>query len=265
MLLRYNQTPNADFIGADFKYIARQLALRLSPAILFLLAWQCSVADSNRLKFLFGSPSAILVLALREYQSLAFWYDIYLTGAEALAGLILGSLLGTFAGTFLWLSPAIERHSRPYITCIGSIPIFSLAPLLIIWFGIGFTAKMFMAAFGVFVIALTHTIEGFRSSAQEHIAFARQLNASTFEIVSKILLPSALRWLLTAPKINVGIALLGAFIGEFISSQAGLGHYIIQAGQTYNIPGVLFGVFNLTLLALGFTGVISNLARRYHD
>ncbi len=111
-------------------------------------------------------------------------------------------------------------------------------------------AKIVMAAFGVFVITIVQTFEGINNTAQQHIDYAHIIGASKKSIMQKILLPSAARWLITGLRINIGIAILGAFIGEFISSQAGLGHYIIQAGQIYDIPRALFGILNLSLLAL---------------
>jgi NitT/TauT family transport system permease protein len=77
------------------------------------------------------------------------------------------------------------------------------------------------------------------------------LGARNIDIMVKILLPGAARWLITGLRINIGIAILGAFIGEFVSSQSGLGHYIIQAGQVYDIPAALFGLCNLCAVALG--------------
>ncbi len=226
------------------------IGLILLPAILALIIWEWSVAGSQRLTFLFGAPSLIWDKALEEYVQTSIWKDIGITAFEALTGLLIGSVLGTASALLLWMNKTAQKLAYPYITLIGSIPIFALAPMLIIWFGIGIMAKVVMAAFGVFVITIVQTFEGINNTAQQHIDYAHIVGASKKNIMLKILLPSAARWLITGLRINIGIAILGAFIGEFISSQAGLGHYIIQAGQIYDIPGALFGILNLSLLAL---------------
>ena len=225
-------------------------ALILMPALLFLGLWEWWVSDSSRLTFLFSSPSLVWKTAVSEYQQIGIWKDIGITAFEALSGLVIGSILGTIIALLLWTSSMAQKIASPYITILGSIPIFAIAPMLIIWFGIGITAKVIMVTFGVFLISLVQTFEGIQSTADQHINYARLLGAKKRDIIQKILLPSASRWLITGLRINIGIAMLGAFIGEFISSQAGLGHYILEAGQVYDISGALFGILNLSLLAL---------------
>lgn len=230
----------------------------LMPAVLFIAAWQLAVQDSARLVFLFGSPETILARALAEYRQAGIWKDIGITAFEALAGLVIGSLLGTLTALGLWANASARRIAQPYMTVLGAIPVFALAPMLIIWFGIGIFAKVVMAALGVYLIATVQTFEGISATAAQHIDYARMLGARKRDIMKRILLPGATRWLVAGLRINIGVAILGAFIGEFISSQAGLGHYIVQAGQVYDIPAALFGLFNLSMLALG----LDALARR---
>ncbi len=225
-------------------------ALILFPGIVFVGLWEVGVHNSTRLQFLFASPSAIFARGIDEYQHAAIWEDIGITTFEAMTGLVLGSVFGIVIALLLWVSPFLQKISYPYIALIGSIPVFALAPMLIIWFGIGIMAKVIMAAFGVFIITLVQGFEGISATAPDHIRYARMVHARSVDIMFKILLPSAMQWLITALRINIGVAFLGAFIGEFISSQTGLGHYIIEAGQLYDMPGVLFGILNLSLLAL---------------
>ncbi len=171
--------------------------------------------------------------------------------------------MGTFIAIFLWANPLIQKMAKPYITLVGSIPIFALAPMLIIWFGVGVEAKIIMAAIGVSLISLVQTFEGINSVAAQHIHYAKMMGASNIQIMTKILLPSARQWLMVGLRINIGVAILGAFIGEFISSQSGLGHYIIAAGQIYDIPGALFGLFNLSLIALILDWVLRKVSYKY--
>lgn len=222
----------------------------LLPGALALMAWQYAVQDSARLVFLFSSPQIVFERGLAEYAHANIWKDIAITTFEAVCGLIFGSLLGTATALVLWASAATRKIAQPYMTILGAIPVFALAPVLIIWFGIGLPAKIILAALGVYLIATVQTFQGFHATAAQHINYARMLGARNLDIMTRVLLPGAMRWLITGLRINIGVAILGAFIGEFISSQAGLGHYIIQAGQVYDIAGALFGLFNLSVLAL---------------
>jgi len=111
--------------------------LILLPAIVLLAAWEWIVFDSARLTFLFAAPSLIWEKALEEYVQSAIWKDIGITAFEALCGLVIGSVLGTIFALCLWTNKAAQKIARPYIAIIGSIPVFALAPMLIIWFGIG--------------------------------------------------------------------------------------------------------------------------------
>lgn len=225
-------------------------ALVFAPAALFLLLWTACVDGSPRAQFLFASPELVFLRAVEEYQTITIWRDIGLTAVEALSGLFAGSAAGTLVALLLWSRPCFQRIARPYIALAGSIPVFALAPMLIIWFGTGITAKIVMAGFGVFIVTVVQLFEGIGTVAQDHIRFARMCGARDTAIMRKILLPGAARWLFAAMRLNVGVAFLGAFIGEFITSQAGLGHFIIEAGQLYDMPGVIFGLLNLSLLAL---------------
>ena len=135
------------------------------PAIAFLCCWEWYVHGVQRLEFLFASPLLIANVALSELGEISFWAHIGITLSEALLGLIIGSLLGTAAGLLLWTNERIAKLARPYIVILGSVPIFAIAPMLIIWFGTGLLSKVVMAAFAVFFVALSHAYDGARFCA----------------------------------------------------------------------------------------------------
>jgi NitT/TauT family transport system permease protein len=178
------------------------------------------------------------------------------TGYEALLGLLAGSIVGSALGLLLWANELIARLARPYIVLLGSIPIFAIAPMLIIWFGTGLLSKVIMSAFSVFFVALGQAYDGARFCSSEYSQYATTLGVPRLRVLYKVVVPGALRWVAAGFKISIGLALVGAFIGEFVSSEAGLGHYILTAGSLYDMPRVLFGVALLSLLALGLTSVV---------
>jgi NitT/TauT family transport system permease protein len=128
--------------------------------------------------------------------------------------------------------------------------------MMIVWFGTGMLSKVVMAAFSVFFVTLSQVYEGARSVSNERLTLARSLAASSGRVARLIIVPGSLLWVLSALKMNVSLALVGAFIGEFVSSEAGLGHYILKAGSLYDMPRVLFGIALISLLALTLTKVI---------
>lgn len=238
-----------------------KLLTHLLPAIVFIISWEALVHDKPHTRFLFGSPRAIFEVALAEMPTHSLWIDIGTTAIEAILGLICGSTIGSLLGLLLWSNERVAKIARPYITLIGSIPIFAVAPMLIIWFGIGLLSKVFMASFAVFFVALAQAYDGACYSAERYSHYGRSLGASHKDLIFKMIVPGALRWVIAGAKISVGLALVGAFIGEFVSSEAGLGHYILTAGSLYDMPRVLFGILLLSILALIMTGSIWILER----
>lgn len=234
---------------------AIKIFIGLAPALFFLALWEWFVGDSQRLQFLFAAPSKVAGVAIEDIQHQAIWLDAVITFTEAALGLICGTVLGTLVGLLLWGNGKIESFTRPYLVIIGSIPIFALAPITIMWFGVGLLSKAIMAGFSVFFVSLLQAHEGARAVAKEYLGYARSLKASNKLVVMKVIVPGAVDWVLAGYRLNVGFALMGAFIGEFISSEAGLGHYILKASSLYDMPRVLFGVFMLCLLGLGMTAV----------
>lgn len=227
--------------------------IALLPAIVFLGFWEWYVSGDPKLQFLFASPSMIADVALAEWPQAAIWHNTFITFSEAALGLIGGTILGTALGLILWGNGRIDFITRPYLTFIGAIPIFAIAPITIMWFGIGLLSKAIMAGFAVFFVSLVQAYEGAHIVAKQHLGFARSIGAPNGRIIRKIIIPGTFNWVIAGYRMNVGFALMGAFVGEFISSEAGLGHYILKTSSLYDMPKVLFGLFMLSVLGLLMT------------
>ncbi len=185
----------------------------------------------------------------------------WLTGIEALIGFMIGITLGTLVGFLLWYSARTANIFKPYMIILGTIPVFAFAPLIIIWFGIGISMKIALAAFGTFLIALTQSYEGAKSVDEQEYRLLKLYGATWLQMLKKVIFPSSLSWVLASMKLNVGFAILGAFIGEFISSGVGLGYFMIKSGSLYDIPGVFAGGFFLVLLSLLFNVVVKEVEK----
>lgn len=231
--------------------------ITLLPLIFFLTFWEWFVFEDRKLQFLFASPSLVIEKAIEEYATSDIWRDAWVTSLEAVLGLIVGSALGIMVGLLMWGNGRFERIAKPYVIALGSVPVFAIAPMLIIWFGIGLMSKVIMAAFGVFIVTVVQSYEGAQNAAEQHLFFAKSLGAKHWDIIKKIIIPGSLRWVVTGMKISIGFAILGAFIGEFVNAEAGLGHYILKAGSLYDMPGVIFGIINLSFLAFALDWILN--------
>jgi NitT/TauT family transport system permease protein len=232
------------------------ILLGLLPLFIFLLLWEFVLATSSQKIFLFSSPSLVFHSLLANIKNGTLIRDIFVTGQEALFGFLIGNIVGALIGLSLWYSKRIATLTRPYIIAIGAIPIFSIAPMMIMWFGTGLYAKVMMAALSTVIIAITQSYEGARQVDVHQIKLFQSFGASRTQIFSKLIVPSSLVWLFNSLKLNISFALLGAFIAEFISAEEGLGHRIIKAGGTYDVALVLASVLCIVLLALLFSGII---------
>ena len=229
--------------------------------ILLLVVWQL-LSHSQSFHFLFGSPLAIWQSLWTNLLHGTLLYDTFLTGVEGISGFVIGIVLGTIAGFLLWYSEFLAAVSKPYITVLGAIPVFAFAPMIIIWFGVGIPMKIALAAFSVFLISLTQSYQGAKNVNKEEYKLLKLYGASRFQILQKVIIPSSLSWVFASMRLNIGFAILGAFIGEFISSDAGVGHFMLTAGSLYDIPSVFAGGVMLVLLSLLLTWVVTLVEKK---
>jgi len=232
------------------------------PGLIFLGLWEVFCIGNTRRQFFFSAPSFIFSAFVEELQTSLYWFNIVYTGSAAILGLLIGTLVGTLVGIALWLKPSLERISNPYIVVLGAIPIFAIAPMLILWFGIGLWSKIIMASLSVVLVSLVQAYEGAKQVANTHLIFAKTLGANDLRTLRFIILPGALQHVLAGLKMNIGFALMGTFIAEFISSEYGVGHYILKAGGTYDTTRVFVGIFTLGVMSLVGQGVVGRLKKQ---
>jgi NitT/TauT family transport system permease protein len=200
--------------------------------------------------FYYGAPSKILLSFYQKIVDTTLLVDFGITFTETILGFMLGNILGVLIGLALWFSNTLFKIAKPYILILGSAPIFALAPLIMIWFGTGMLSKVVMSILSTIFIALYQAYSGASEVNPNHIAYLKSWKADKLMIFRKIIVPSSMVWVMSAFRINVGFALLGAFIGEYISSSVGLGHLIKVQTGLFNISQVLLGVIMLAIIAL---------------
>jgi NitT/TauT family transport system permease protein len=237
------------------------LTTQIAILVVLLVSWELATTDSKLNAFLFGSPSAIWGFLVQMWMDGSLVADTKITALETLLGFAGGNILGTFIGLTLWYSRFVSRVVQPFVVAIGSIPIIALAPICIIWFGTGLASKVAMATLSVVVVALITAYKGAMSVDVDQIYLMRTLGASKRHIFRKLIVPASLGDIFAGLKLTVGFALIGAIIGEFMSSSAGLGHAIFKAGSLYIIPKVFAALVATIALALCLTYVVGWLER----
>jgi NitT/TauT family transport system permease protein len=224
--------------------------------------WDHMTANNKQAAFMFGSPSAMAGFLAQMVSDGSLWRDIYVTGLETLLGFLIGNFVGTVIGLSLWYSRFVSRVLEPFVIALGSIPIIALAPIIIIWFGTGLISKVAMSTLSVVIVALVTSYKGAVGVDPDQFNLMRTLGASKFQIFRKLVVPASLTDIFAGLKLTVGFALIGAIVGEFMSSSEGLGHAIFKAGSLYIIPKVFAALVATIALALLLTFVVGRTERR---
>ncbi len=236
--------------------------LYLAPLIVLISVWYLYTAAHPDSQFIFSSPEKVWTALIHLIQSGELLRHTAVTVSEALAGFGLGTTLGAVIGLSLWYSRTVAKIAQPYLTALAAVPIFSLAPMIICWFGIGMLSKIALAFLSTVVVAIVQSYQGSMTVEPRYMRLMKVLSASRFQTFRIVVIPSALIWVINAMKLNIGLALLGAFIGEFISAEEGLGYMIVKASGLYDMATVLVGVLTLIIVSLLLTGLVEVLERK---
>ena len=237
------------------------LASQVGLLLVLLALWELATGSAALNGFLFGSPSAVWGHLVTMAKDGSLVHDTIVTGTETLLGFGLGNLIGTVMGLALWYSRFVSRVVQPFIIALGSIPVIALAPIVIIWFGTGLAAKVAMSTLSVVVVALVIAYKGAHAVDEDQTNLMRTLGASKWQIFRRLIMPASLGDIFAGFKLTIGFALIGAIIGEFMSSYEGLGHAIFKAGSLYIISKVFAALVATIALALVLTAVVGRVER----
>jgi NitT/TauT family transport system permease protein len=190
------------------------------------------------------------------------WIHTWETLKEAIVGLISGVVIGVILGVVLGIWKRLSDAVDPVIMGFYSLPRVSLAPLFIIWLGIGLVAKVALVASIVLFVVLFNVREGVRGIDREVIEAFRSMNASRGAMVRYVIVPSLVPWLFAAIRIGIGMALIGAVVGEMVGSARGLGWYVTHTSGIYDMAGSITALVALMVLAMIFNWVLAFLERK---
>jgi NitT/TauT family transport system permease protein len=181
-----------------------------------------------------SDPLAVLNALYKLIESGRLWPDLWQTVYEVLSGYILGALAAILLASLFAIVPAMEQAMRPLLLAVYSIPKVALAPLIVMWFGLGVAPKIILAGGFVFFIVFMNVVTGIESVNSNHINIVRVMGAGRFTILRKIVLPTAIPFLFLGLRLAVPEAMIGAVIGEFISASRGLGFLVYSASNELN-------------------------------
>jgi len=239
----------------------RLLVDRTIAVLVPLVLWQVLATTWSGGKWI-SSPLAVAARVGTLAADGTLWIHTWETLKEALVGLVLGVAIGVVGGVVLASWRRLSDAADPVIMGFYSLPRVSLAPLFIIWLGIGLFAKVALVASIVLFVVLFNVREGVRGIDREVVDAFRSMNASRGAMVRYVVVPSLVPWLLASVRIGIGMALIGAVVGEMVGSARGLGWYVMHTSGVYDITGSITSLVVLMLLAMVFNGVLALIERR---
>jgi NitT/TauT family transport system permease protein len=250
--------------GAWRRLLRKRPELVLSPALLvvLLVAWEYAIPVFKISPFILPPPSQIWASLVDGIGSGLYLRHLAVTMAQAVCGFLVASTLGLVIGAVIARSRLFERVVYPYLVALQTVPKIAIAPLIIIWFGYGMSSKIVVSALLAFFPVLVNAIVGLKSCDQGRLDVMRALAASEWQIFWMLRLPNALPFIFAGLNVAVIFSVLGAIVGEFVGSQAGLGHLIIQANAMLDVPRVFSILVVLSVMGISLFLLLQWLRKR---
>ncbi len=245
-------TKQEEFIRKHKRHHHEIASWRTFLFVLFLVLWEVSADRKWIDSFFFSSPSRVLRCFVEQLRSNSMLSHIGVTLFETLFSFLLVIALSLLVATLLWHSKKLSEILEPYLVVLNSLPKSALAPLFIVWLGTGtrtiIVAGMSVAVFGSIISFYT----GFQQVDSEKVTLIYTLGGSRRDAFLKVVLPGSVPILLSTAKVNIGLALVGVIIGEFLAARRGLGYLIIYGSQVFQLDMVITSIIVLCVIALGF-------------
>lgn len=221
---------------------------RILFGLILLMGWQV-VAGRLIDKFWISTPLSIMARLSDWITTGLLWHHTAVTLQEALGGLLIGGIAGIVLGFLLGQNLFLARIMDPYITAVYSLPKVALAPLFILWFGIGMTAKVAYSSVVVFFLVFFNTYAGVRDVDKDLMDVIRIMGGQKRHLLAKVVLPTALTWIFLGLKVAIPYALIGAVVAEIVASNRGLGYLIEYSAGQFDTTGVFAALFVLMIIS----------------
>jgi NitT/TauT family transport system permease protein len=244
------------------RHDSKNVMLTVLLLVASLAAWEGVVRLFEIPVFIVPPPSKVAVALWRGIVSGVYLQHLGITMVETVLGFVLGSALGFFLGAAVATNRYVEYFLYPYIVMFQALPKVALAPLIVIWFGLGMTSKVVNSALVAFFPLLVNTIVGLRSADEDRVSLMRSLAASERQIFWMLRLPNALPFVMAGLDVAMILSLIGAIVAEFVGAQAGLGMLIQSMNFTMDVSGQFSVLLILSIVGLALSRVITFVRRR---
>lgn len=233
--------------------------LLVSTAVILGL-WQALVVIFELPSFILPAPMQVLSKLIERYDVLLM--HSWVTGQEIILGLLLGLTMGLLFALQMLLFEPVKRWLLPVLIASQAVPVFAIAPILMLWLGYGIASKVVMAAIIIFFPVTTCCYDGLRNTPTGYLDLAKTMDASKWQLLRHIQLPAALPTLASGVRVAVVIAPIGAVVGEWVGSSAGLGYLMLQANARMIIDEMFAALFILALLSISLYFLTDKLLKK---
>ena len=250
--------------------LGRSLPWITTPLLLafLILGWHLYVEGSKISAFILPAPAAVWASWKQLILSASLWQHTWATVYETLAGFFWASLIGVALGVALARLRWLELTLNPFIVATQVVPKVALVPLMIVWFGFGFTSKIVIAAILAFFPIFTNTVLGVKSVERGHRDVMVSLNATRWMVFRRLELPSSLPYVLTGMEIGIVLAIIGAVVGEFLGGNTGLGYLLVAKMGAYETDALFAVIVHMTMVGFLFyfaIGAVRRLLIPWHE
>jgi NitT/TauT family transport system permease protein len=238
---------------------------RAISSVLFIALlglWEFAVRYFNVPAFVIPKPSSVAVALYNGLASGLYLWHMGITLAEVIAGFVIGSGIGFLLGVGIATNRYVEYFVYPYAIVLQSLPKVALAPLIVLWFGLGITSKVIAAALICFFAVMVNTIAGLRSVDQDRVDLVRSLDGSNFQVFWMLRLPAALPVIMAGLEIALTFALIGAVVAEFIGAENGLGMLVQSMNFSMDVAGSFSVLVVLAVVGLALNQLVVLLRKR---
>jgi len=236
---------------------------RVLIVVAFVGAWQAIGTRSPVERLTFSTPESVLTTLGRWTNDATFWRDLGITLTEAVLGYLMGVGSGVVLAAVVFSSTTIERFLRPFVAVFNALPKVVLAPLFLLWFGIGISSKVYFTASVIFFIIFYGVYTGMKAIDVSLVNNMRALGASTVDLTVHVYAPAILTWIVAGLRLSFTFAILATVLGEFLGGTEGLGVRISLATQQLQNNVVIAGIIAIALVAVLVDRSLVRVERRF--
>jgi len=212
--------------------------------------------------FFFSTPGDVAMRIFKWFSEGTIWRHLWITLTESALAFVIGSVGGVLVGFWFARQPIIAAIFDPYVKIMNALPRIVLAPIFTLWFGLGIWSKVALGVTLVFFIVFFNVYQGVREVSPTVLNNARMLGMNERQLMRHVYWPSALSWMFSSLHTSVGFAVVGAVVGEYLGSSAGLGYLILQAEGTFDIAGVFAGMVVLAAFVIVIDAIVTMVEKR---